>query len=324
MSTLPASLSGSRGFMREDLITVRKVSRSNADDAILLIEEYYGEVGVLVRDNRETLLRLLDEPQTGIWVAYAGEIPAGCVMLRPLANHSRSGEVKRLYVRSDYRGQGIAESLMQALEENAKRSGMQWLYLDTKDDLKPAIRFYERHGYCRCDRYNDNPQATIFMRKQIANEEVFVRTFHPGDEHAFRVLNEAWISTYFAIEERDREVLDNPVDIILKRGGQILFAICGDKAIGCCALVPMEDGSFEVSKMTVEEQERGHGVGRKILQAVVDYAKNQGIRRLYLETNDRLKNAIHLYEELGFKHIPEENRVPSPYSRANVFMDMYL
>jgi hypothetical protein len=33
--------------------------------------------------------------------------------------------------------------------------------------LQAAIAFYERHGYLRCDRYNDNPQATIFMRKRL-------------------------------------------------------------------------------------------------------------------------------------------------------------
>lgn len=310
--------------MPKDLLTVRKVSRSDAADAILLIEEYYEAVSVVVRDSREVLLHALEDPKSGIWTAYVGTTPAGCVMLKPIADLPRSAEVKRLYVRSDFRGRGIARTLMRALEEHAQAIGMEWLYLDTKDDLKPAIHFYEQHGYSRCARYNNNPQATIFMRKQIAGEDVVIRTFQPGDELAFRLLNEAWISAYFTIEKKDREVLDNPCEIILKPGGQILFAFRGDRPIGCCALLPLEDGSFEVSKMTVAETERGHGVGRKILQAVIDYAKKQGIRRLYLETNSRLKNAIHLYEALGFKHIPEASRIPSPYARADVFMDMYL
>jgi len=46
--------------------------------------------------------------------------------------------------------------------------GYEWLYLDTKDDLENAIRFCKRHGYECCDRYNSNPQATIFMRKQFS------------------------------------------------------------------------------------------------------------------------------------------------------------
>jgi len=42
------------------------------------------------------------------------------------------------------------------------------MYLDTKDDLISAIKFYQRQGYEACERYNDNPQATMFMRKKLA------------------------------------------------------------------------------------------------------------------------------------------------------------
>jgi GNAT superfamily N-acetyltransferase len=79
----------------------------------------------------------------------------------------RSGEVKRLYVKPAMRGRKIADGLLGALEEYAVAFGYRTLYLDTKDDLLAAIKFYERHGYERCERYNQNPQATIFMRKGL-------------------------------------------------------------------------------------------------------------------------------------------------------------
>jgi hypothetical protein len=41
------------------------------------------------------------------------------------------------------------------------------LSLDTADNMRSAIRFYEQQGYKRCARYNQNPQATIFMRKEL-------------------------------------------------------------------------------------------------------------------------------------------------------------
>ena len=46
--------------------------------------------------------------------------------------------------------------------------GLEWVYLDSYDDLKAAIAVYEKRGYARCERYNENPQATVFMRKNIA------------------------------------------------------------------------------------------------------------------------------------------------------------
>jgi GNAT superfamily N-acetyltransferase len=70
-------------------------------------------------------------------------------------------------VRLGSRGQGVAEALLLALEIYAAEHSYKALYLDSKKDLMPAIRFYRRHGYQPCPRYNDNPQATIFMRKQI-------------------------------------------------------------------------------------------------------------------------------------------------------------
>ena len=104
----------------------------------------------------------------GIWLAFAGPEPVGCIVLHPLADLPRSGELKRLYVKPAYRRQGLAEDLLKALEAYAASNpGYEWLYLDSKDDLLSAIRFYERHGYRRCDRYNANPQATVFMRKAL-------------------------------------------------------------------------------------------------------------------------------------------------------------
>jgi GNAT superfamily N-acetyltransferase len=61
-----------------------------------------------------------------------------------------------------------------------------------------------------------------------------------------------------------------------------------------------------------------------MLQYVIDQARALGAIRLYLETSTKLANAIHLYESMGFCHLPPERRVPSPYARANVFMERIL
>ena len=64
-------------------------------------------------------------------------------------------------------GDDIDEALLNAQEAFARSEGVAWIYLDTYDDLKTAIALYERRGYERCARYNNNPQATLFMRKHI-------------------------------------------------------------------------------------------------------------------------------------------------------------
>jgi putative acetyltransferase len=119
-------------------------------------------------------------------------------------------------------------------------------------------------------------------------------------------------------------VLGDPVEHILRPGGEIVMAILGDRAIGCCALLAMGDGSFEIGKMAVSEESRGLGIGRKLLARVIDRAREMGATRLYLETNTKLPNAIHLYEAQGFVRLPPERVRQSPYTRSNVYMEMFL
>ena len=148
------------------------------------------------------------------------------------------------------------------------------------------------------------------------------RPFRTGDGEAFRVLNEAWIERHFGIEEKDRTTLGDPEGKILAKGGHIFVAVDGEVAVGCCALIYVRPGVFEVAKMTVAEQHRGRGLGRALLAHTIEQAKALGASSLYLETNDGLGDAIHLYEALGFRHLPPERVTPSPYARANVFMEL--
>jgi GNAT superfamily N-acetyltransferase len=151
-----------------------------------------------------------------------------------------------------------------------------------------------------------------------------IRSFRPGDEAAFRALNEAWISRYFRLEPADEKVLSNPLSTIIDPGGQIIFALVNDLHVGCCALLPTNDTEFEVAKMAVSTDWQGRGIGRAVLAATIDKAREMGAKRLYLETNHQLAPAIHLYEALGFRHVPKERLHASPYARADVFLEMFL
>ncbi|HTV82073.1 MAG TPA: GNAT family N-acetyltransferase [Acidobacteriaceae bacterium] len=154
-------------------------------------------------------------------------------------------------------------------------------------------------------------------------DELLLRTFRPGDEDAFRLLNEAWISQHFALEPADREVLDDPRAHILSRGGQVCIAEQRGEVVGCCALIAIAPGELELAKMTVAESARGLGIGRKLLRFAIGVARQMGAHRVYLESNTRAEAAIHLYEQLGFRRIAAPEH-PSKYERANVFMELAL
>jgi GNAT superfamily N-acetyltransferase len=153
---------------------------------------------------------------------------------------------------------------------------------------------------------------------------VTVREFEPGDEAAFRRLNEEWITRYFKLEPKDEIAFANPRETILDRGGRIFFAVRDGEPVGVCALVALRPGEFEIAKMGVTVSAQGLGVGRMVLQACIDAARAMGAKRLYLETNHALLPAIHLYQAVGFTHLLKERVVASPYARADVFMEMWL
>jgi putative acetyltransferase len=93
--------------------------------------------------------------------------------------------------------------------------------------------------------------------------------------------------------------------------------------VGCVALVPDGTGAYELSKMAVEPGLRGRGAGRQILAAAIEHARRLGARSIFLGSSTRLANAVHLYEALGFRHVPREH-IHMPYARADVFMELVL
>jgi GNAT superfamily N-acetyltransferase len=152
--------------LSERALRIERLTAAHAD-ALAILEEYYEAVHVVQRDSPASIRRMINEPGSGIWLAYLGNEVQGCVVLRRLASVPRASECKRLYVKPAARGNHIADRLLDAQEEFARNAGVEWIYLDSYDDLKAAIALYERRGYARCARYNDNPQATVFMRKRL-------------------------------------------------------------------------------------------------------------------------------------------------------------
>jgi putative acetyltransferase len=146
--------------------------------------------------------------------------------------------------------------------------------------------------------------------------------FRPELAGAFKALNEAWITTLFALEPKDEAVLGDPQGQVIAKGGRLLFALEDGEAVGCCALMALADGGFELAKMAVSDAWKGRGLGRALMAAAVERAKAAGAPRLYLETNSGLAPALALYRSFGFREIQPDT--PSPYARADVIMELRL
>lgn len=92
---------------------------------------------------------------------------AGCVSL--LIQPQHCGELKRMFVAPEYRGQGLAEQLIAAIEQQAQQAEITLLRLETGVHHHSAIRLYERLGYQRCapfPPYGNDPLG-VYMAKTL-------------------------------------------------------------------------------------------------------------------------------------------------------------
>lgn len=147
--------------------------------------------------------------------------------------------------------------------------------------------------------------------------------YRPKHREAWAALNRAWLAEGgFVVEAKDRAVIEDPEGAILTPGGRIFMVEDeAGAAIGCCALMAMADGGFEVAKMTVTPAARGGGLSRRLLEACEAEARAAGAPRLYLETSSTLIPAGRLYRSYGFVDLPPRE---TPYARADVFMEKRL
>jgi len=156
------------------------------------------------------------------------------------------------------------------------------------------------------------------------NKKKRVEVFEYESEYAtdFARLNYEWVEKYFEIEKNDRKVLDNPEINVIKPGGQIFFARIKDEVVGTVALVNVDEDTFELAKMGVTPRYRGFSIGTTLMEACVNYAREVGKKRLFLDSNRKLIPAINLYKRSGFKEIPVEE--DTPYARSDIRMELIL
>ncbi len=154
---------------------------------------------------------------------------------------------------------------------------------------------------------------------------LMIRSYALQDRHAFRDLNLAWIERYFTVESEDRAQLEDPQTHILDKGGAILIAELEGDVIGTVGLVPGHDGgTLELIKMSAHPDVQGQGVGKALMQAAIDKARDMGAEQIWLETNTKLAAALALYRKAGFRELTGDELTATPYDRCNCQMVLEL
>ena len=105
-------------------------------------------------------------PDGRLYLALFDGRVAGCIALHRL--DGRACEMKRLYVRPEYRGFHIATMLVERILSDAAEIGYEEIYLDTLPELEDAVSLYHTFGFTETECYNDSPIGkTIFMKRGI-------------------------------------------------------------------------------------------------------------------------------------------------------------
>jgi ribosomal protein S18 acetylase RimI-like enzyme len=137
----------------EEFAALRELLREYAQslDVDLCFQNFDEELAVLPGEYAE--------PRGGLWLVRVGGALAGCCAMRPLDNsdYPNACEMKRLYVRPDFRGLGLGRQLAEATLDCARSAGYDCVLLDTLSDMEAARALYEELGFEEVPPYYHNP-----------------------------------------------------------------------------------------------------------------------------------------------------------------------
>ena len=153
--------------------------------------------------------------------------------------------------------------------------------------------------------------------------EIIQATSSADMEHCRRLFRAyaVWLNVDLCFQGFEEELAGLPGAYAPPRG-RILLARSKDDIAGCVALRPLEDNVCEMKRLWVEPGFGGGGIGRRLATAIVDAGRDLGYRAMRLDTlPKRLKAAGHLYQELGFRPIPDY--YPNPLDGVLMYELLY-
>jgi GNAT superfamily N-acetyltransferase len=167
---------GARRDGRPQIVLERPETAEHLEHARTIFREYAQSLGVdlCFQDFESELARLPGEyaaPSGHLLLAWVDGRLAGCGALRPLpdADYANACEMKRLYVRPDFRGFGLGRALAGALFDEARRIGYSHMLLDTLDDMEAARELYATLGFEEIPPYYFNPiPGAHYLKAELA------------------------------------------------------------------------------------------------------------------------------------------------------------
>jgi len=157
-------------LLRAATVTIDEVA-PDSTDARTALDRYFAELDVRFRSGFDPGAASADDvdvmraPHGAFLVIRNDGAIVGCAGLHRIDDVT--GEIKRMWIDPEFRGLGLGRRLLATVEERVAALGCATVVLDTNETLDEAIAMYERAGYSRIDRYNDNPYAHHWFSKVL-------------------------------------------------------------------------------------------------------------------------------------------------------------
>lgn len=153
----------------------------------------------------------------------------------------------------------------------------------------------------------------------VNNTDIVIKRNEVSALPRFAALNAEWIEDLHFLEESDKLMVAKP-EIYVQDGNSVFSAHFDNAVVGAVALKKHNNGEYELTKMAVDSNFRGRGIGQVLMSAVESFAKDElKLPRLFLLSNTKNEAALRLYERNGWV---VNHEGPHPiYDRCNIGME---
>jgi putative acetyltransferase len=135
---------------------------------------------------------------------------------------------------------------------------------------------------------------------------------------------ERLITETFYPEDRYADLMDRLEQEHARPTGIILLAWRNGAPVGCGMSHPLGDDASEIKRVYVTDAARGTGAGRAICEALIEQAKADGFKRIYLDTSKGFAPARALYTALGFRERGPYQPMPELAAKSITYFELPL
>lgn len=151
-------------------------------------------------------------------------------------------------------------------------------------------------------------------------ESIEIVQFKAEYQKIFYEMNKSFIEDYSFMDDYDYRVLKDPENEVIAKGGQVFVALADKEPVAFLGIVPKAKGA-ELVKFIVHEQYRKQGLGHKLIEEALVYAKQKQWSPIMAETSSKLQSSIRFFEQHGFKKITQQS---SDIERVDTWLELII